>query len=112
MRHGRKVPTKRTSSATCVCRTSKGKYCKQKPSVRFTWKAMKEGIGRALEIFFCYKNFFSDRFPSRMCRGHQISGVFEDGSSFKSPKGVDYSIQTKEDCTIKPVFHHFTRCGK
>ena len=28
-----------------------GKYYKQKPSVRFTWKAMKEGIGRALEIF-------------------------------------------------------------
>ena len=27
-----------------------GKYYKQKPSVRFTWKAMKEGIGRALEI--------------------------------------------------------------
>ena len=27
-----------------------GKYYKQKPYVRFTWKAMKEGIGRALEI--------------------------------------------------------------
>ena len=51
MKHGRKAATKRTSSATCICRTLKGKYYKQKPSVRFTWKAMKEGIGRALEIF-------------------------------------------------------------
>ena len=75
---------------------SQGKYYKQKPSVRFTWKATKEGIGRALEIFFCYKNFFSDRLPSRMCRTHQIAGVFEDGSSFKSPKAVNYSIQTRE----------------
>ena len=89
-----------------------GKYYKQKPSVRFTWKAMKEGIGRALEIFFRYKNFFSDRLPSRKCRTHQIAGVLEDGSSFKSPKGVDYSIQTREHCTRKPGFHHFTRCGK
>ena len=32
-----------------------GKYYKQKPSVRFTWKAMKEGIGRALEIFSLIK---------------------------------------------------------
>ena len=32
-----------------------GKYYKQKPSVRFTWKAMKEGIGRALEIFSVIK---------------------------------------------------------
>ena len=55
MRHGRKSPTKRTSSATCVCRTRKGKYYKQQPSVRFTWKAMKEGTGRALEIFSLIK---------------------------------------------------------
>ena len=32
-----------------------GKYYRQKPSVRFTWKAMKEGIGRALEIFSVIK---------------------------------------------------------
>ena len=32
-----------------------GKYYKQKPSVRFTWKAMKGGIGRALEIFSVIK---------------------------------------------------------
>ena len=32
-----------------------GKYYKQKPSVRFTWKAMKEEIGRALEIFSVIK---------------------------------------------------------
>ena len=32
-----------------------GKYYKQKPSVRFTWKAMKEGKGRALEIFSVVK---------------------------------------------------------
>ena len=32
-----------------------GKYYEQKPSVRFTWKAMKEGIGRALEIFSVIK---------------------------------------------------------
>ena len=55
MKHGRKAPTKRTSSATCVRRTRKGKYCKQQPSVRFTWKAIKEGIGRALEIFSVVK---------------------------------------------------------
>ena len=29
---------------------SQGKYYKQKPSVRFNWKAMKEGLGQALEI--------------------------------------------------------------
>ena len=34
---------------------SQGKYYKQKPSVRFTWKAKKEGIGRALEIFSVIK---------------------------------------------------------
>ena len=27
----------------------------------------------------------------------------------KAPKGVDYLIQTREDCTRKPVFHHFTK---
>ena len=46
-----------------------------------------EGRDRmGIRNFFCCKNFFSDRFPSRMCRTHQISGVLEDGSFVQKPK--------------------------
>jgi len=55
---------------------------------------MKEGIGRALEIFSGVKISLAIVFNLECAElSHQISGVFDDGSSFKSPTGVDYSIQ-------------------
>ena len=58
MKHGgRKATTKRTSAATCVYRTRKGNIVgKNQPLDLLGEKAMKEGIGRALEIFSGVKN--------------------------------------------------------
>ena len=51
VKHGGKATTKRTSAATCVCRTRKGNIIrKNHPLDLLGEKAMKEGIGRALEI--------------------------------------------------------------
>ena len=52
MKHGGKAPTKGTSAATCVCRTRKGNIIsKNQPLDLLGEKAMKKGIGRALESF-------------------------------------------------------------
>ena len=47
-----KTPTKPTSSETCVCRTcDRNIISKNHPLALFGEKAIKEGIGRDLEIF-------------------------------------------------------------
>ena len=110
-----KTPTH--AAATCVCRSCNGNIIsKNHPLDLFGEKEIKEGIGGDLEIFSLVKISLDAGFPSRnmqnlLLKSHQISGTCEDGSLFKSPTGVDYSIQKREDCTRKPVVHHLTRCG-
>ena len=83
-----KTPTKRTSAATCVCRTCNGNIIsKNHPLDLFGEKAIKEGIGRDLEFFSRVKIPLDAGFPSRICRTCYISGMCEDGSLFKSPTG-------------------------
>ena len=64
-----KTPTKRTSAATCVCRTCNGGIIsKNHPLDLFGEKAIKEGIGWDLEIFSRVKISLDAGFPSRICR--------------------------------------------
>ena len=64
-----KTPTKRTSAATCVCRTCNGSIIsKNHPLDLFGEKAIKEGIGWDLEIFSRVKISLDAGFPSRICR--------------------------------------------
>ena len=64
-----KTPTKRTSAATCVCRTCNGNIIsKNNPFDLFGEKAIKEGIGWDLETFSQVKISLDAGFPSRVCR--------------------------------------------
>ena len=85
-----KTPIKRTSAATCVCRTCNGSIISKKhPLDLFGEKAIKEGIGWDLGIFSRVKFSLDAGFPSReqesIIRSKRGKTVQESPSSTTSP---------------------------
>ena len=110
-----KTPTKRTSAATCVCRTcNRNIISKNHPLDLFGEKAIKEGIGRALEIFSGVNISLDDGFPSRICRTCYIKVTkFQEfvKMALRSKAQQESIIQSKRGKTVQESLSSTTSSG-